>query len=214
MSATLDKLRSTVDEQQAPASAEVLFETREEWLVAAGYTLERKWLHPCDLKLPERVQYSVGWSPSKKALGFCVSPVASANGTTHVYVCPMLDSALEVLCVLCHELVHAVVGVDKKHGREFYQAGERLGLEGPAKFMLPGPTLITFLRSVIDTLGPWPHARVDIYKAKPAKPRAKNTFKFVSKTIAQYRVTVHRDLVDLYGAPKDPQGDEMEVLEE
>ncbi len=47
----------------------------------------------------------------------------------------------EVLGILVHELVHAALPPDAKHGKAFRDAALRIGLEGPMRHALPGAVL-------------------------------------------------------------------------
>jgi hypothetical protein len=64
--------------------------------------------------------------------------------------------------VLVHELVHAVVPIDAKHGKLYRAAAVKIGLQGKMVHALPGILLQKRLDDLAATLGPLPHARLNI----------------------------------------------------
>ena len=60
-----------------------------------------------------------------------------------------------------HELVHAALPPDAKHGKEFREAALRIGLEGPMRHAMPGAVLKERLNELAASLGPFPHARLN-----------------------------------------------------
>ena len=83
------------------------------------------------------VRVSCGW-PSRGGLaarvavvGQCFPPTMCKDGIPQIFVSPRIDDSLQVLGTLLHELVHAVVGCQFGHRKEFSQAARRVGLAGP-----------------------------------------------------------------------------------
>lgn len=139
---------------------------REDWLNAA--TTEMKpWFVAEAAPLPETLRVSCGWpsrggqSAKKRSIGQCWNPIASADGTTEVFISPVLADAVRVLDVLVHELVHAAVGVDKGHKGPFRKLAKALGLEGKMTETNAGPELTERLNVLAEKLGPYPHASLD-----------------------------------------------------
>lgn len=115
--------------------------------------------------VPEKVRCTCGW-PSRQALsnvkrriGECWSESSSADGTIEIFISPVLSDSVRVLGVLVHEMVHAIVGAEAKHGRPFAECAEKVGLVKPWTATTESEALIETLESwVRDTLGPYPHA--------------------------------------------------------
>src|SRR5947209_2367227 len=83
------------------------------------------------------VRVSCGW-PSRGGLaaravvvGQCFPPQLCKDGTPQIFISPRLADSIEVLGTLLHELVHAAVGCQYGHRKEFSQAARRVGLDGP-----------------------------------------------------------------------------------
>ena len=149
--------------------------TREEWLNECAAAILENILGPIGLDtnaetqgpIAETLKVSVGWpstratSANGRALGQCYSPKVSTEGFTEMFVSPYVDSALQVAGILTHELIHAAVGTDAKHGREFKRACILAGLTGPAIATVAGTELATKLEEIIAGIGAYPHARLD-----------------------------------------------------
>jgi len=81
--------------------------TRESWLLSAIDRMARS-LFPAFKQPPWRV--TCGWPKGvrggKHAIGQCWPTTASADGTHELFISPELDSPIEVLHVLAHEMIH------------------------------------------------------------------------------------------------------------
>ena len=190
--------------------------TREYWMERAVAMLGQRWLKPHNMLMP-KMQFAVGFRPSnvQKAYGFCMSRSVSAAVISHVFICPWVDSPTAVMDTLCHELVHAMID-EPGHKKAFREACELLGLvfdkdaPGDARFMRPGEELIRVYSDILEELPAWPHAAV-IIPPKPKKPS--NELVFVSINIENYKVRISKKNAEEHGIPRDPEGDEMELLE-
>ena len=135
--------------------------TRETYLSSAIEYLAPKFVnlgHP----LPS-VRASVGIPAGGKGgklkrIGECWSNLASADGTTEIFICPSQSNAVDVLAILLHELVHAAVGLKCGHKGAFKRVATSLGLEGPMTATTPGKQLASDLAELSHTLGEYPHA--------------------------------------------------------
>lgn len=133
--------------------------TREEWLQDLAENV-RPWFADLGVTVPP-VRIGVGFT-SKGArsarIGECWSPEAVSDGVPEVYMHPRLGTAEEVAHVLVHELIHAGVGNQAKHGPKFRKVAVALGLGGRMTATVPTPALTERLAPVLAKLGPYPHA--------------------------------------------------------
>lgn len=66
---------------------------------------------------------------------------------------------------------------------------------------------------VVEEIGEFPHSTL-VMKPKDPIARKSNIVKLVSKNNSEYTIKVKKDIIEGYGMPKDPEGDDMEYLEE
>lgn len=189
------------------------FTFREEWLTA-GMDLCRVRIEAAGYAFPAQFKincgFPVGARGGKKILGQCISPKASAAGTTEAFVSPTIDCPEKAIGVGLHELVHAIVGVEAGHGPKFKAACKAIGLEGKATEALPGPELAAWIRSeVLPMLGAYPHAAVDPSQRKKQGTRM---IKLVCPETG-YTVRTTKKWLE-QGLPVSPAGHEMVPVQE
>jgi hypothetical protein len=137
---------------------------REAWLHAAaafllGYMVERG-------LPPVAVRVSCGWpvrggvARRRTVIGQCFAPSVCKDGKPQIFISPRLSESIEVLGTLLHELVHASVGCQFGHRKEFSQAARQVGLAGPPTATTVGETLRSLLVSYVERVGPYPHAAI------------------------------------------------------
>src|SRR6266702_3979850 len=145
-------------EQQA------LTQYREAWLQAAASFLLQ---HMVEHGLPlVEVRVSCGW-PSRGGLalrsiviGQCFASSACQDGKPQIFISPRLAESIQVLGTLLHELVHAAVGCESGHRKEFSQAARKVGLVGPPTATKVGEALRPLLEVYIERVGGYPHAAI------------------------------------------------------
>jgi len=190
-----------------------MHDTREGWLSdfinhakprleAHGYSLPAKVKIACG--------FPIGSRGGKKVLAQCISPAASADGTTEMYVSPVMSDPVRVMGAALHEIGHAAVGVEAGHGPKFKAFCAALGLEGKATEAMPGVSCEAWLRDeVLPMLGAYPHAAVDPSQRKKQGTRM---IKLVCPETG-YTVRTTKKWLAL-GVPTSPAGCEMVVQED
>lgn len=141
---------------------------REEWLMAIAAEMS-PWFLELGLALP-RVRMAVGFTSRGKRssrVGECWPPDHSADGTHEIFIAPTLDDPIRVAGTLAHELTHAAVGVDAKHGARFRRVALRIGLQGPMRATTEGPLFLERVEPILAAVGPLPHARLDWSSGPP-----------------------------------------------
>lgn len=199
---------------------ETYFTNREEWLGVAVQELEPLFTRN-GYQMPEKIKVSCGWGAgsrgtSKKILGQCWSPEASAGGNHEIFIAPSVDEPVKALGVLIHELIHAVVGVKAGHGGPFKKACSRIGLEGKATQALPGKALNDWIAAVLlPKLGNYPH---DALNDAARKKQTTRMVKLVCPVMKDekgnpYMVRMTRKWLEM-GVPMSPAGHEMQVVDD
>ena len=148
------------------------FSERESWLAAAAVMLQHE-VFPVagiDAASWERHKYRVscgfpigyrGSRTGKVALGQAFDPSISADGTMEVFINPILDSPVDVIAVLAHELIHVEAGIACGHRGRFASVARGIGLVGAMTATVPGDELRGKLQRIVADLGVYPHAKVD-----------------------------------------------------
>ena len=83
----------------------------------------------------------------------------------------IVDDINDVLAVLVHELVHAVVGNKAGHGPLFRKCALAVGLEGKMKSTTASPALKLRLNALAETLGVYPHGKLNLSGRKKQSTR-------------------------------------------
>jgi hypothetical protein len=139
-------------------------DTRESWLRAATDEL-RPYFERCGHPLPDRIRFAIAFpSTGRKGnrVGECWHSSTSADEHFEIFIRADQSEPEKVLGVLVHELVHVVVPVDAKHGKQYRAAALKIGLQGKMVHAMPGELLQKRLDDLAATLGPLPHARLNI----------------------------------------------------
>jgi hypothetical protein len=207
-------------------------DTRESWLRAATNEL-RSYFAGCGYPLPDKIRFAIGFpSTGRKGnrVGECWHSSTSADDHFEIFIRADQSEPACVLGVLVHELVHAVVPVDAKHGKLYRAAAVKIGLQGKMVHALPGILLQKRLEDLAATLGPLPHARLNIDRGSdnrgPADRDKKQTTRMLKAECAAegcgYTVRVASKWVKDKGPPlcpcpdhgamavDFPEGDEVE----
>ncbi len=142
-------------------------DTRERWLRNAIEAFDPIFAG-AELPIPTGVRASIGFpsrralAPRRQSMAQCWSPMVSADGTTEIFVSPLVDEPEEVLGYLAHELLHAAVGTEYGHRAPFSRGMRAIGLtRGKPTTAQPGPKLMEQIRSFAEDLGVYPHAKLD-----------------------------------------------------
>lgn len=151
------------------------FKTREEWLMTAKNLLQARIFRTWEF--PENIKVSCG-PCGKKAIGLCYSKKCSELGYIEIFISPKENDELRVLDILAHELIHAILGVDKKHGPKFGKIAGEIGLLEPWKSTTASSELKEELKFFLPDLGKYPHAKMiinstDLKKEEPKEQKAK-----------------------------------------
>ena len=137
---------------------------REDWLSAVAQEMA-PWFADLGCPLPP-VRMAIGF-PSKgiksKAIGECWTNECwtnecSGDGVFEIFITPRIAESERVADILAHELVHAAVGLDAKHGPEFKKVAVAIGLEGKMTATVAGETFKRAFAPILEKVGPIPHA--------------------------------------------------------
>lgn len=179
---------------------------REDWLRRATTEMEKLLMKPKEIgPMPKKWGVSVGWPRgSKLAIGQCWTPKVSSGGVTEMFISPALSDPVEVLATLLHEMVHAVVGIEAKHGKLFSKPARALGLDGKITATYAGPELTKALKKLSRSLGKYPHSDMSPSDALRARAKSEPWPTFECPENPKYRVQVRPKALEEFGAPTSP----------
>ena len=184
---------------------------REEWLIQVSAGMA-PWFAALDCPLPH-VRMAVGFPSTGRRgrrIGECWTGRASKDGAFEIFIRPDQDDAITVAAILAHELTHAAVGLEAKHGPRFAKVAKAIGLEGKMTATVPGDTFKRNVASILETVGPLPHGRLDLAVSSAAPKQTTRLIKAECDTCG-YTVRVSRKWIDEVGAPHCPLHGEMEI---
>lgn len=144
------------------------FSTREQWLQYVTKRMKPEF-RKAGSAIPENVRASMSLPRKSKTLGSCFNSTVSADKHFEIFIRVDQDKPLDVAAILCHELVHAAVGLEAKHGAPFRELATALGLEGKMKATVPGETFKAWIAPILEKAGPFPGAALDMSKQKVRK---------------------------------------------
>lgn len=190
---------------------EILLPTRELWLNQA---MEHLIPHFAEYKVPGNIRCSCGF-PSKGAMsnknrriGECWSDKASEGKYFEIFIHPILSEPVSVLDTLIHEMTHAVVGLEAKHGTPFKRVALEIGLTGKMTATVAGPELKSDLEKIAKELGKYPHDSLN----RGSETKEKKPSSVVKATCPEcgYTCSISKKWVADAGFPSCPCGSEME----
>jgi SprT-like family len=196
--------------------------SRESYLRAATNEL-RPYFAKHGLILPEKIRFAIAFTShgkKGKVAGECWHAGASDDGHHEIIIRADFADSAEVLGILAHELVHAALPPDVKHGKEFRDAALRIGLEGPMRHAMPGAVLKERLNELASSLGPFPHGRLNFDRvtlggvAAADKPKKQGTRMLKAECLGPgcgYTVRVAARWIKECGPPHCPKHGSMRV---
>jgi hypothetical protein len=127
-------------------------------------------------ELPALPPFRVGVGFTSKGarsnrIGECWAPTCTPDNTCELFIHPGLGDATTVAATLAHELIHAAVGVEAKHGPKFKRVALALGLQGKMTATTAGPRFVERITPILEEVGPYPHGQLRAVGAKSTGPK-------------------------------------------
>lgn len=178
--------------------------TREKWLNTAARELEPIF-NAAGYELPN-FRVSIGFTSMgrrSKRIGECWADSASEDGHFEIFLRPSLPNSQDIMAVLTHELVHAAVGLEAKHGPKFKRCALAVGLEGKMTATVASNAFKLRLNDIIARIGDIPHAPLND-GASSAKPKQSTRLIKCECPNCGYTVRTTKKWIDSAGAPFCP----------
>jgi hypothetical protein len=185
---------------------------REAWLNEAVAEFKPFFLGQ-NLKVPD-LYVSCGFpsrnatGTKKRAIGECWDGLQSADKKPQLFISPFLVEPAGpqgVLATLAHEMVHATIGCEAKHGPRFVAAMKKIGLEGKPTATVAGELLIEKMTRIHEALGDYPHSELKLVRERKVQTtRMKKAV--CSCDGCEYTVRLAQKWIDEVGLPICPGG--------
>jgi hypothetical protein len=205
---------STIDGGGGRLNASNLYDSREAWLRAATDQL-RSDFKADGYTVPSNIRFAIAFpSTGRKGnrVGECWASSMSADNHFEIIIRADQSEPVEVLGILVHELVHAVLPIDAGHGKLFREVALKIGLEGKMIHAMPGLQLRNRLTELADNLGPLPHARLKIERGPADRPKKQGTRMLKAECeLCGYTVRIASKWVKEVGPPACPAHGAMTV---
>jgi hypothetical protein len=144
-------------------------QTREQWMLA-GIEALRPHFAAAGIDIPEHVRISTGWPGGKgtkaSVIGQCWASSTVSDGTSAIFISPVLKSPVAILSTIVHELVHAVDDCKSGHRGAFVKMAKAVGLMKPWTSTPPSLSLLSTLAAIADDLGPLDHGSISTSSRK------------------------------------------------
>lgn len=151
--------------------------TREQWLISALSLISVYLADKAQVTVPQSTKVSCGLAGGRigaKRIGECWSVASSADGSTEIFISPVLADVVGpsgVLATLVHEAIHAAVGVEHGHKKPFSIPAKAAGLEGKMTATFAGSALLERIADWSVALGAYPHAAMSASGRKKQSTR-------------------------------------------
>ena len=196
-------------------------DSRESWLRSATGEL-RPYFASVGHTIPDNIRFAIAFPSTGRRgarIGECWHCSTSDDGNFEIIIRADIAEPVEVLGVLVHELIHVVTPVDAGHGKLYKDAAIKVGLEGKMRHAMPGQLLRGLLVGIAETLGPLPHARLNIERGRdnegPAdRPKKQGTRLLKAECEGEgcgYTVRITGKWVTDVGPPHCPRHGPMKV---
>ena len=149
---------------------------REDWLNAAVDEL-RPFFSSRGHTLPAEIRVACAYPTNAKRSGFkvlgeCIPNTNSADGHYEIFISPILDAPIKVTETLIAQLCRTAKGALNVTTLSYGRVAEAMhilpagALSNPYKEVSHGQDFINAYQAIIDSLGIYPHAKVDVSSHK------------------------------------------------
>ena len=157
----IDYALSVLDEAKATKK----IDTREQWLNRAKDGMIKTVFKQAGYKEEDFPQIRITCAPigsrKTKTIGQCYNNTLSDDNTFEIVISSEIghDQQLEVISILAHEIIHALVGLEAQHGPKFRKVALAIGLEGKSMTAtVAGEEFKQATQALLVKLGEYPHA--------------------------------------------------------
>jgi hypothetical protein len=141
-------------------------------------------------------------SMKKRVIGQCYPGLTSEDNKPQLFISPLISDTVEVVGVVMHEVLHAAVGTEFGHRKEFSVPARRLGLAGKPTATFPDAELKEWIeKEVAAKIEAYPHPK--LVASGKFKPQGTRLLK-AACTECGYTTRVTAKWVEQSGSPICP----------
>ena len=132
------------------------------------------------IPLPHNIRASMGFpTGGRRYVGECWSPDVSTSDTVEIFISPVLQTDYDIANILVHELIHAAIGTEKGHNKEFKHYAKLLGFDYRNSSKVDEPTEITksWIKPILKNIGKSSHTPMLSEEIYPNKMKTQNLVK-------------------------------------
>lgn len=191
-----------------PVTGLSLFATREDWL-NAFVDASRPVFAQAGYPLPDKIRVSVGFTSSGmrgRSIGECWNDTCSDDGHFEIFLKPTTQTPSRLADILTHELVHAAVGLEARHGKKFKACATAMGLEGKMTSTIAGKAWYVWALPILTRLGEMPYAPMTGGEST-AKPKQKTNLLKVECNECGWLARVTMRWIEPYATMRCPDPD-------
>ena len=159
--------KGSIADEDTKVTRKIYKGTREEYLMEGAKELSKVFKQsgntvPKDVKVTMSLP-TKNARPSKiQTIGQCFARSASDGGINEILITPLINSSVQVLEVLTHELVHAIDDCENGHKAPFKRIAQAVGLEGNMTETNAGAELTEKIKAIVKKLGRYPHKKLNL----------------------------------------------------
>ena len=150
----------------------------------------------------DKIRVTCSLTNSKKAIGEHWGGNLSEGGLSEILISPFINRSIQVLGVVVHELVHAMVGNENGHNHVFRKCAIAVGLTGKMTATTESDWLVSELEKWITENGEYPHKK--LLEPSNKKKQSTRLLKAECPTGGEYKFRITKTIVENYGLPECP----------
>ena len=171
MTHTPQDSKGSIADEDTKVTRKIFKGTREEYLMAGKKELSKLFKQaghtvPKDVKVTMSLP-TKNARPSKiQTIGQCFARSASDGGINEILITPLINSSVQVLEVLTHELCHSIDDCEHGHWAPFRRIARAVGLEGNMTETNAGAELTEKIKAIVKKIGRYPHKKLNLSTTK------------------------------------------------
>lgn len=171
--------------------------TREQWMHDFSRRASDQFAE-VGAPIPANIRFGLGFTSKgarSKRIGECWSTSSSRDGVFEIFISPVLEGEM-LAATLTHEIIHAAVGLDAKHGPRFARVAKALGLGGKMTATVPTDKWREWAQPILASIGDCPHAPMSVGAGSNGPKQTTRMIKLVCDSCGWHCRTARSNIYD------------------